>query len=546
MKHTSVRYNGKIFEFGRVNIFLGANGSGKSKLLGEIRDNATDLTGGNRAVYIEGGRTIKITDVLQLDHRNVAQYDRLDSALANYLNKRSQSLADRVFDALIVLDKKDSQLKSQHSDAVEAWRAGGCKNECPPRVKPPLEKLFELFSEIFPQIQLTYSTSARQLMAHRGESAYGPSNMSDGEKQVFSILADLIELDDQHKLVIADEPELNLHPELAERLWTLLENEFPDRCFVYATHNISFALRPNVDKVWVLSANTENITEFTGLDSLPRGEVAAFLGAIPGILSAHDVLVTEGHEKSFDAIFYRWLLNNPKIEIYPAGGCGDVISVVKKSGLWEKVATSIRLRGAIDSDYRSADFLSSLASEKVATLDLHEAESYLCVPEIICSVARRIGSQEKLLEEQAVVDQIISELTSQRMSIAARRLFARSQISVGITLDRTTLSGATDANTLADFVRSACAAELARADLALNPDTIVSGLESELASIDTIITSRDITAALKALPGKELANKLAPKAGCKNASDLMRSLTRNFSADDFEATKSLRAALVSP
>lgn len=546
MRHTSNRYNSKVFDFGRVNIFLGANGSGKSKLLAEIRDNATDLTGGSRAVYIEGGRTIKITDVLQLDHRNVAQYDRLDSALAHYLNKRSQSLADRVFDALIVLDKKDSQLKAQHSDAVEAWRLAGCKTECPPRVKPPLEKLFELFSEIFPQIKLTYSTSARQLMAHKGESAYGPSNMSDGEKQVFSILADLIELDDQHKLVIADEPELNLHPELAERLWTLLENEFPDKWFIYATHNISFALRPNVDKVWVLSANTENITEFSGLDSLPRGEVAAFLGAIPGILSAHDVLVTEGHEKSFDAIFYRWLLDNPKIEIYPAGGCSDVASVVKKSGLWSKIATSIQLRGVIDSDYRSTEFLTNLASDQIAALDLHEAESYLCVPEIICSVARRIASQEQLLEEQTVADQIISELSNQRMAIAARRLFARSQISVGVTLDRTALAGATDANALANLLRSACEAELARADQALNPDTIVTDLEDELAKIDAIVSAGDVAAALKTLPGKELANKLAPKAGCKNAADLMRSLTRNFSADDFEATKSLRAALVAP
>lgn len=544
MQHISKRYEGRVFDFGRVNIFLGANGSGKSRLLSEIKDATFALTEGKRAVYIEGGRTIKIADVLQLDHRNVAQYDRLDSALTHYLSKRTESLADRVFDALIVLDKKDAQLKAEHSDEVETWRVGGRVGECPQRPKPPLENLFELFGEIFPQIRLSYNSSARQLIVHKGDASYGPSGMSDGEKQVFSILADLLELDDDHTLVIADEPELNLHPELAERLWTLLENEFPEKCFVYATHSISFALRPNVDKVWVLSSNSENISEFTGLDSLPRAEVVTFLGAIPGILSANNVLVTEGHEKSFDAIFYRWLLESPRIEIFPAGSCSDVTAVIKKSGLWNKISTSIVLRGVIDADYRANGLLSKLVAGGVVALELHEAESYLCVPEIICAVAHRIASQDELLDHETVKSLIFAELDSEQMSIAARRLFARSQVSVGISLDRAALSRVSDVDALAEHLRKVCAHELERATEALDADNIALELAKEIAEIRDIIESRDVMRALRTLPGKGLANKLAPRAGCKNASELMRSLSRNFKAGDFEATAALSAALV--
>lgn len=218
----------------------------------------------------------------------------------------------------MVLDKKEAQIKSDHSDAVEHWAESGREGDYPKRETPPLERLFELFGEIFPHIELSYNTQARQLWAKKSEQLYGPSALLDGEKQVFSILADLIELEDETTLIIADEPELNLHPELAERLWTLLEHEFTDKTFIYATHSISFALRPNVDKVWVLSSTSENISEFTDLASLERSDTVAFLGAIPGILSADHVLVTEGHEKSFDAIFYRWILSNNRIEIFPA------------------------------------------------------------------------------------------------------------------------------------------------------------------------------------------------------------------------------------
>jgi Fe-S cluster assembly ATPase SufC len=70
MKHTSARYANFVFDFQRVNVILGANGSGKSKLLTEIKDQASTLTGGSKVVYIEGGRTIKIKDILQVDHTN--------------------------------------------------------------------------------------------------------------------------------------------------------------------------------------------------------------------------------------------------------------------------------------------------------------------------------------------------------------------------------------------------------------------------------------------------------------------------------------------
>lgn len=125
MQYASPRFANFTFAFQRVNVILGANGSGKSKLLTEIKDQAAALTGGAKVAYIEGGRTIKIKDVLQLDHTNVGAYDRYDSALAHYFNKRVTSLADRVFDALVVLDKRDAHLKGKHSDAVDQWLTDG-------------------------------------------------------------------------------------------------------------------------------------------------------------------------------------------------------------------------------------------------------------------------------------------------------------------------------------------------------------------------------------------------------------------------------------
>lgn len=546
MKHNSARYDNFEFEFRRINVILGANGSGKSKFLSELKDSVSSLTNGAKAVYIEGGRTIKIMDVLQLDHRNVAQYDRLESALTHYENKRVISLADRVFDSLVVLEKLGLQQKSSHSDAVEQWIEEGKNGECPKRKQPPLDHLFELFNEIFPLITLTFDGNARKLSAQKNGQPYGPSGLSDGEKQVFSILADLIEIEEKHKLIIVDEPELNLHPELAERLWTLIENEFTQKTFIYATHSINFALRENVEKVYVLSSDSSNIAKFTGLDSLPRAEVAAFLGGLPGILSANRVLVTEGHEKSFDAIFYRWLLNDNKIEIYPGGGCSDVVSIVSKTGLWDKISTRISLSGIIDADFRDDSYLETLKTSAVYILPLHEAESYLCLPEVICAISNRIGSQEQELTYDEVMTQIIDLFERDKLFIAARRIFARTKIALAVSVERKLLAASSTREALVAEIKIAAESELSKAASVISPPLLEQELDNELTAIDKALQNRDIMSILRYIPAKELLNKLAPRAGCKNGTDLMRALRRNFKPTDFPSLAAIRSIVEPP
>lgn len=545
MHYTSPRFAGHQFDFARVTVILGANGAGKSKLLAEIRDAVPQSSPNAKAVFIEGGRTITIADVLQLDAKNFNQFDRLESAVAQYEKKRSRSLASRVFDALVVLEKREQQIKSAHSDEVERWAASDRQGEYPKRKLAPLARLFELFSEIFPQIALTFNHQERRLIAQKNEQLYGPSNLSDGEKQVFSILADLIDLDTAHQVIIADEPELNLHPELAERLWTLIESEFYDKTFIYATHSINFALRANVQKVYVLSSTAENIAEFHGLDSLPRQEVTAFLGGLPGILSANRVVVTEGHEKSFDAIFYRWLLNDPRLEIYPAGGCSEVSLVVTKTGLWDKISSRISICGVVDADFRDDEYLANHSHPKMTVLALHEAESYLCLPSVAVAVADRIGSQEPPLSEFEVQELILESLRDQRLSVAARRVIARSRIHLGVSVEKRVISASNSRDELVLRLRAAAEAELDKATATVGPDQVEAEVDRELALLDAALAGRDIVQALRLLPAKEVLGKIAPRVGCKSGTDYMRALKRNFEPSAFAKLDELRVALQS-
>lgn len=543
MKHISSRYPEFHFNFGRVNVILGANGSGKSQFLAELRDAIPKIKVGKKAVFIEGGRTIKIDDVIKFDARNFQQYDKLETAISQYESKRLKSLADRLFDAIVVLEKKEMTLKSRHSDQVERWNSEGRTGDYPCRPVAPLSRVFEMFSEIFPQIALRFDYEAKRMSATKGDQTYGPSKLSDGEKQVFSVLADLVELDDSYDVIIADEPELNLHPELAERLWTLIENEFQDKTFIYATHSINFALREGVCKVYVLSSNPAHVAEFNDLGSLSRVEASAFLGGLPGILSANNVVVTEGHEKSFDAIFYRWLLGDSKLEIYPAGGSSDVVSIVSKSGMWGQIATSINLLGVVDFDFKPESYVGDLKEKNVLVLPVHEAEAYLCFPDVLCAIASRIGSMEVVPDRIEVEGLIFSELERQLLSIAARRVFSIAKIKLGLSLKKGVLAAVSCKEELLGLMLEAGEGEVYKAINVVGDGQVERLLDVEIANIEEALQNRDVLSALRFLPSKQLLNLLAPRAGFKNGLDMMRSLKNNFSPSDFQPTADLKAGL---
>jgi len=112
------------------------------------------------------------------------------------------------------------------------------------------------------------------------------------------------------------------------------------------------SIRQNVEKVLVLSNNGE-VNEIKNIKEINTSDRRALLGSIPAILSADCVLITEGTSASFDTIFYKWILENNRIEIVPMGGCHDVAAVSNRTGIWEAIASSILIKGVIDKDFRS-------------------------------------------------------------------------------------------------------------------------------------------------------------------------------------------------
>jgi energy-coupling factor transporter ATP-binding protein EcfA2 len=543
-KITLSRLPEEEFVFNRINILLGANGTGKSKLLKELRDRAPQLFGNRTVIFVEGGRTIKLTNSLQLNRNNFQQYGTLQQANQTFQNKRKATLSDRVMDALLLLDRMGQEIRGEHSDKVNEWQKNGQNGSMPLREEPPLTKLFTLFSEIFPSIQLRLDSANKSITCIKNGSApYPPSELSDGEKQVLSILADIAILGDDSSLILVDEPELNLNPSLACRVWDTIENDLPNCVFVYTTHNVGFSMRANVDNVLVLSNTNENISEINNIGDIDGNDLRALLGSIPAILSTSNALITEGRETSFDSIFYRWLVGRTDIEIVPMGSGSDVQAVANRLGVWNAIAPSVKLMGVFDRDYKSNETIDSLTSENCIPLLFHEAESYFCIPSAVVKVTHKMGLKETIPTIEEIEELIISEFEKLKLEIAAQRVFDKAKINLAVSIPKTELKQIETVEDLESKLIEESKSQTEYATENLDEEKVKEYLKAELDFADQVISERNIELILSLLPGKSLIAKMSGISGARNPSDYARACTKHLEIDDYSQFKSLKDSL---
>jgi hypothetical protein len=352
-------------------------------------------------------------------------------------------------------------------------------------------------------------------------------------------------LTEPKSLVLVDEPELNLNPGLACRFWDILENELPETIFIYATHCVSFAMRRHVDYVIVLSKSLDCATSIDDLSEIAPNDLRDLLGAIPSILSSSSAIAIEGTENSFDQTFYRWLLNDHDIEVIPIGGCSDVHNVANKTGVWDKIAPSVKIVGVIDSDYRNEGELNNFKNGSTHVLDYHEVESYLCNPKLITEIAEKLSVLDPIPSEADLTNFILESFESQIHNISAQRTFARGKIRLGVSVSKKALSKVESEEDLKGVISVEAKKEEQKATDFIGEAKILAILEEELKECKEAFEKKDLTKILKLIPGKELLNKLAPKAGCRSERNLVNAVKRHIDISEYPELSSLRDELKS-
>ena len=369
-------------------IFVGANGSGKTRLAVQIEQ--SNLENVHR---ISAHRSLALNPAapkisarlarkgLKYGHAH-EEYSAEHKSSGRWASKMATHLlAD--FDFLV-----QGLFAEQSNTALITHNAAHAGDNAAPQ-KTKFQSLISIWQRLLPHCDLIVTGDDVNVRPSGANDEYSASEMSDGERAIFYLIGQTL-LADEDTLLIIDEPELHVHRSIMSKLWDELEATRPDCAFVFITHDLEFAASRTAEKYvireyvpasgWTIEA----VPEDTGFDE----EVATqILG------SRKPILFVEGAGTSLDIAIYRCCF--PNATVIARGGCQDVIHSVatmrKNAAL-----TRVTCAGLVDADSRSAGEIAILAQIGVYALPVSEIESLVLIPGVSHAIltAENYGAQD--------------------------------------------------------------------------------------------------------------------------------------------------------
>jgi energy-coupling factor transporter ATP-binding protein EcfA2 len=511
------------FEFARINVILGVNGVGKSRLLRHVvqrHEGKYPGTGAGTNPYWPGFEGFAF-----VEGQRVIQLDRVVSGAtlpAMYGSGNRTAVGERLRNYLGVLIDQDARTRRENLDALEAWRDSDRSSPPPPKPTSRVREFLATFTDIFAGMALRWDTGA-EVRVEKGAVTYSTADLSDGEKQILGLLTDS-HAAPERTVFCVDEPELHLHARLAESFWSTMELKRPKSVFIYATHSIGFAMRSSVERIYVLGAAPRPTVRLINDPLLlPRGELRELLGALPAIMSSESALAVEGQRDiSFDERFYRWVLGEHAVDvIVPLDSGNDVRNAVEKRGLWRELAPTVRMVGVIDRDYGTGES----DSIRLVVLPYHEAESYLCDPALLHDLAAHVKSVDPIPSEKEITKVIVEWCAGRIDRVARERALRRGSLRVGISVPERHAAKLTSAG-VKELIQNDARRE---ADKVLERgDEVAAAYDRELLACRAAVETGDVSTLLTLFEGKELLRELAKLLGFQNEYVLLTAVVGNL------------------
>ncbi|WP_339670761.1 DUF4435 domain-containing protein [Dasania marina] len=391
-------------------IFIGANGSGKTRLGTWVEMESPQK---NKVHRISAQKSLAMPDTTTPTSLDKAEKDLLYGyADAPEENKwdHKQGYKWKSKPAISLLNdyqKLMVYLFSDHTEEGAKYLAASKLTD--EKVTPPTTKLDlvkQLWEKILPHRELVVGGLRIQTRVKNSiENVYSSSEMSDGERVVFYLVGQCLaaQIDG---IIVIDEPEIHLHKSIQAPLWREIEKLRPDCLFVYMTHDVDFAVSLHESKkIWLKSYDGqkwewEPVEE---IDGLPETLLVEVLG------SRKPIVFVEGENGSYDTSLYRAVL--PNHLVIPSGSCTQVIQAVKALRTSNQLH-HLSVHGIIDRDRRVESELQSLEQSGIFSLEVAEVENLFCVPEVLSIISAQL-ERDPIEDFNKISGMIFSKMQSE-------------------------------------------------------------------------------------------------------------------------------------
>jgi energy-coupling factor transporter ATP-binding protein EcfA2 len=346
-----------------------------------------------------------------------------------------QPLRGRVQDTIHSIFKKIQSQKSAIANRAIQLKEEG-KESMRLSFSDPLDPFREAFEQLLsPKKLLGVDMQGNSLRILDGEQELTEKALSSGEREVLNIVFDFILRQPSDCVVFFDEPELHLHPELANKLIATLKTIGDGNQFIFCTHSAEL-LSGSLDNsvIFIQPQNEEGANQAVPV-GLENGTFDALraIGQSIGVVSlGKRIVLIEGTKSSLDKKTYLQIIKGrfPNLVLVPCEGkhtiqsFGHVADSVLSKTIWGVDFFLLADRDAFP-DELAPKIEERGLGEKVKCLGRYHLENYFLDEKILSKVFEEMEDDDSWLRDPVKISKELCEIARSRIGYAVSLTVAK-------------------------------------------------------------------------------------------------------------------------
>ena len=406
-------------------VFLGANGSGKTRLAVHLERQVQAPALAHR---IAAHRSLTLNTKVQPPSVEIAERQLFYGHDTDFRSREIYRWGrDPTVHLLNDFERLVAALYADENDTAVKFKQAHLLD---PRTANPTSKLDRLrgaWGRLLPGRDLVICSNNIKVQPDaEGSVQYDAGGLSDGERVIFYLLGQCL-VCPPNSLLIIDEPELHLNRSIIAKIWDEAEALRPDFAFIYLTHDLEFASSRRASRTFAVEAClfpagfagrgapdcVWRIREVPKDTDIPEEVISRIVG------SRHPILFVEGELGSLDASLFRWTY--PEYTIVPVGSCDRVIhSVVTFESHGD--LHRFRATGLIDNDHRNQAQIDWLKERRIEVVTVMEAENLPLLKEVFFEVGKILNFDDGQIAERwtALCERVLAAADADKEAVSIR------------------------------------------------------------------------------------------------------------------------------
>lgn len=291
----------------------------------------------------------------------------------------------------------EERCATEHVTAIRRARDAGTAE---PNFVDPFDGYRGTLHEVLPHLDFVGVESSGQRRTPLFDSAgleLAFSRLSGGEREIAFLIGQIERFRLQRGLLLIDEPELHLNPDLLRNWLAFLRDTVKEGQVWIATHSLEAVevAGPACTFVFERDPESRTVTAPTRLAGRPvLSALSAAVGSPAFAISRLRFVYVEGDRQSRERERFYAVCGDPDVNRFLEGGsCNEVVRRLRDvRSLADETDEQLHVGGVIDRDFRTDDERLQLQTDAVVhVLGCHEVENLFLQPDALAVLLQRAG-----------------------------------------------------------------------------------------------------------------------------------------------------------